>query len=42
VPQDPSAALFKVAQTPPPAPEPQVKPFTPEEDALFRRVSSIE
>ena len=24
------------------APEPQVKPFTPEEDALFKRVSNIE
>jgi hypothetical protein len=39
-PQEQPAVLFKVAQMPPPAP--QLKPFTPEEDALFKRVSNIE
>jgi hypothetical protein len=42
VPQEPPAATFKVAETPPSAPEPQLKPFTPEEDALFKRVSNVE
>jgi hypothetical protein len=42
VPQEPPAPILKIAEIPPPAPEPQLKPFTPEEDALFKRVSNIE
>jgi hypothetical protein len=42
VPQEPPAPLFTVEQTTTLATEPQVKPFTLEEDALFKRLSNIE
>jgi hypothetical protein len=42
VPQEPPALMFANAEPLPPAPEPYVKPFTPEEDALFKRMSNMQ
>jgi len=39
---EPPAPLFATAPPSTPAPEPQVKPFTPEEDALFKRMSNMQ
>lgn len=41
-PQEPPAPQFVDAQPDPPAPEMKVKPFTPEEDALFKRMSNMQ
>ena len=41
-PQEPPAPLIADEQPSPPAPEMKVKPFTPEEDALFKRMSNMQ
>ena len=41
-PQEPPAPLLVDAQPSPLAPEPQIKPFTSEEDALFKRMSNMQ
>jgi hypothetical protein len=40
--QEPPAPVLADAQPSPPAPEMRVKPFTPEEDALFKRMSNMQ
>ena len=41
-PQEPAAPLFATAQPAPSETEMKVKPFTPEEDALFKRMSNMQ